>query len=79
MARAKHGEARGPRGRSASGRKTSRRLLRAALKGNDLAVWRRARAVLGYPDGRRVVDPAVELEVTRGSVTLIAAQVARFV
>jgi transposase len=68
MARAKNGEAIGPRGRSPSGRKKLRRLLRTALKENDLEVWRRARAVLGYIDGRRVVDLAAELGVTRGSV-----------
>ena len=68
MARSKNGEAIGPRGRSASGRKKLRRLLRAALKGNDLDVWRRARAVLGYIDGRRAVDLAAALGVTRGSV-----------
>lgn len=68
MARSKNGEAIGPRGRSASGRKKLRRLLRAARQGNDLDVWRRARAVLGYIEGRRAVDLAVELDVTRGSV-----------
>lgn len=30
--------------------------------------WRRGRAVLGYIEGRRVVELAVELGVTRGSV-----------
>jgi transposase len=33
-----------------------------------LEVWRRARAILGYIDGRRVVDLAAELGITRGSV-----------
>ena len=68
MARSRNGEAIGPRGRSVSGRTKLRRLLRAALKGNDLDVWRRARAVLGYIEGRRAVDLAAELGVTRGSV-----------
>lgn len=68
MARAKNGEAISPRGRSASGRKKLRLLLRTALKANDLEVWRRARAILGYIDGRRVVDLAAELGITRGSV-----------
>lgn len=42
--------------------------MRAALRRNDLDVWRRARAVLGYIEGRRVVVLAAELGVTRGSV-----------
>lgn len=68
MARARNGEAIGPKGRSPSARKRLRRLLRTALKRNDLDVWRRARAVLGYIEGSSVVDLATELEVTRGSV-----------
>jgi len=68
MARAKNGEAIGPRGRSPSGRKKLRRVIRTALKENDLDVWRRGRAVLGYVEGRRVVELAAELVVTRGSV-----------
>jgi transposase len=68
MARSKNGEAISPRGRSASGRKKLRRLIRASLKSNDLDVWRRARAVLGYIEGRRAVEVAAELDVTRGSV-----------
>ena len=68
MARSKNGEAIGPRGRSASARKKVRRLFREARKRNDLDVWRRARAVLGYIEGRRVVDLAAEIDVTRGSV-----------
>lgn len=68
MARSKNGEAIGPRGRSVSGRKKLRRLLRTSLKRNDLDVWRRARAVLGYIEGRRAVEVAAELDVTRGSV-----------
>ena len=35
---------------------------------NDLDAWRRGRAVLGYIEGRRVVELAVELDVSRGSV-----------
>lgn len=68
MARARNGEAIGPQGRSPSGRRGLRRLIRTALGRNDLDVWRRARAVLGYIEGRRVVDLAAELDVTRGSV-----------
>lgn len=68
MARSRNGEAIGPRGRSPSGRKKLRRLIRTALKRNDLDVWRRGRAVLGYIEGQRVLDLASELGVTRGSV-----------
>lgn len=68
VARARNGEAISPSGRSPSARKKLRRLFRAALQRNDLEVWRRARAVLGYIDGTSVVDLATELSVTRGSV-----------
>ncbi|MSO30755.1 MAG: helix-turn-helix domain-containing protein [Acidobacteria bacterium] len=68
MGRCKNGAAISPSGRSAAARKTLRRFLNEARSDNDLDVWRRARAVLGYIEGRRVVDVAAELEVTRGSV-----------
>ena len=68
MARSKNGEAIGPCGRSAAARKQLRRLVRTSLKHNNLDVWRRARAVLGYIEGRRAVEVAAELDVTRGSV-----------
>lgn len=68
MGRSKNGQAISAQGRSASARKNLRRLIRAAIKRNDLDVWRRARAVLGYIEGRRVVELAGELGVTRGSV-----------
>ncbi|MBI4511612.1 MAG: transposase [Deltaproteobacteria bacterium] len=45
-----------------------RRFIRERLKANDLDAWRRSRSVLGYIEGRRVVDLALELDVTRGSV-----------
>ena len=68
MGRCKNGEAISPAGRSSGARKTLRRFLDEARSGNDLDVWRRARGVLGYIEGRRVVDLATELDVTRGSV-----------
>lgn len=68
VARSRNGEAIGPRGRSPSSRKKLRRLIRTALCENRLDVWRRARAILGYIEGRRVVDLAEEAGVTRGSV-----------
>jgi len=68
MARAKNGEAISERGRSASARKKLRRFIRQRAKEKKLDEWRRGRAVLGYIEGRRVVELAVELDVTRGSV-----------
>ena len=68
MGRCKNGEAISPAGCSAAARTTLRRFLDDARSHNDLDVWRRARGVLGYIEGRRVVDLAVELDVTRGSV-----------
>ena len=68
MGRCKNGEAISPAGRSVAARKRLRRFLDEARSDNDLDVWRRARAVLGYIEGRRVVDVAAELDVTRGSV-----------
>ena len=68
MGRCKNGEAISPAGRSAAARQTLRRCLNEARSDHDLDVWRRARAVFGYIEGRRVVDLAAELDVTRGSV-----------
>ena len=68
MGRCKNGEAISPAGRSAAARKKLRRFLDDARSRNDLDVWRRGRGVLGYIEGRRVVDLAAELDVTRGSV-----------
>jgi len=68
MGRCKNGEAIRPAGRTAAARQTLRCFLAEARDHNDLDVWRRARGVLGYLEGRRVVDLAAELDVTRGSV-----------
>jgi len=68
MARTRSGEAISARGRSASARKKLRRFIRQRAKEKKLDEWRRGRAVLGYVEGRRVVELAVELDVTRGSV-----------
>ena len=68
MGRCKNGEAISSAGRSGAARKALRRFLDEARNHNDLDVWRRARGVLGYPEGRRGVDLAAELDVTRGSV-----------
>lgn len=68
MARSKTGEAIRARGRSPSARKKLRRFIRQRAKGGDLAEWRRGRAILGYIEGRPVVEIAAELDVTRGAV-----------
>ena len=68
MARAKNGEAISARGRSAAARKKRRRFIRQRAKEKKHDEWRRGRAVLGYIEGRRVVDLAVALDVTRGAV-----------
>lgn len=68
MARSKNGEAIGARGRSPSALKKLRRFIRLRAKDNQLDEWRRGRAVLGYIEGRRVVDLADEVGVSRGSV-----------
>lgn len=68
MGRSKNGEAISPPRRSAAARKTLQRFIDEARTRNDLEAWRRARAVLGYIEGRRVVDVAAEGDVTRGSV-----------
>ena len=68
MARSKNGEAIGARGRTPAAREKLRRFIRKRAKEGNLAEWRRGRAVLGYIEGRRVVDLAAELDVTRGSV-----------
>ncbi len=68
MARSQNGEAIGPSRRCRSERGQLRTLLARAKKRGDLATWRRAKAVLGYLRGDRVIDLAEELDVTRGSV-----------
>jgi transposase len=68
MAHSKKGEAISARGRSPAARKKLRQFIRQRAKDGVLDEWRRGRAVLGYIQGRRVVDLAVELDVTRGSV-----------
>ena len=55
------------RRRPAQLRKLDAFIVEAQAK-NDLAEWRRGRAVRAYIDGRRVTDIAAEADVTRGSV-----------
>jgi len=68
MARSKNGEAIGERGRSPSARKALRKFIWERGKARDLDEWRRGKAILGYLEGKRVVDLAAQLDVTRGSV-----------
>ena len=68
MGRSKTGKAISARRRTAPALKKLRRFVEAAEKRGDLDCWRRGRAMLGYIEGRRVVDLAAELGVTRGSV-----------
>lgn len=68
MGRSKTGEAISACGRSRSARRKLRRFIRQRAKNNKLDEWRRGRAVLGYIEGRRVVELAAELDCTRGSV-----------
>ena len=68
MPRSKNGEAISPSLRTPAARKRLQKFIDEKLREGDLAVWRRARAVFGYIEGRRVVDLAAEAGVTRGSV-----------
>lgn len=68
MERAKKGEAISPAGRTATAKKKLRRFTDAAKRRKDLEAWRRGRAVLGYIAGRRVIELAAELDVTRGAI-----------
>lgn len=68
MARSKNGEAISARRRSPSALKKLRRFIRERKAASDLKAWRRALAVLGYINGRRVINLATEYDVTRGSV-----------
>jgi transposase len=68
MARSRNGEAIRPERRTRPEKRKLRVLLARAKKKGDLKTWRRAKAVLGYLHGNRVIDVAEQLDVTRGSV-----------
>lgn len=68
MARAKNWEAISASRRSRSERRRLARLLVESKRNRDLETWRRAKAVLGYIEGTRVIALAQQLGVTRGSV-----------
>jgi transposase len=68
MARSKTGEAISPARRTPQASKQLRRFIDAARGRSDLEAWCRGRAILGYIEGRRVIELAAELEVSRGSI-----------
>jgi transposase len=68
VARSKKGQAISEGRRGPSALRELRRFIRQCVKDGELDEWRRGRAILGYIAGRRVVDLAAELDVTRGSV-----------
>lgn len=45
-----------------------RALLQEAESAKDLGTWRRAKSVLGYLDGQKVIALSEVLDVTRGSI-----------
>jgi transposase len=69
VAPAKSGEIVSVRGKCPSARKKLQRFIQEVEKAGRLDEWRRGRAVLGYIDGRRVVELAAELDVDRSTVT----------
>lgn len=68
VARSRNGEAVRPSRRTPTDIARLKSLLNQAEVAGDLDEWRRAKAVLGYIEGRRVVVISDELDVTRGSV-----------
>jgi transposase len=66
--RSKNGEAISADRRNPSAIRNLQKFIRERESDNELDEWRRARAILGYIEGRRVIDIAAELRVTRGSV-----------
>lgn len=68
MEKTKPGEAISASGRTKAAMKKLQAFIRAADSRSDLACWRRGRAVLGYIEGRRVIELAVELGITRGAI-----------
>jgi transposase len=68
MGRSRNGEAISTGRRSKAAIQKLREFINKREEASDLDAWRRGRAVLGYIERRRVVDLAVEADVTRGSV-----------
>ncbi len=68
MARSRNGQAISRRRRSGKEISRLKALLAEARVGGDLGTWRRAKAVAGYIEGKKVIEMSGELEVTRGSI-----------
>ena len=68
VARSKNGQAIRPERRTPEEVARLRALLREAESAKDLGTWRRAKSVLGYLDGQKVIALSQALEVTRGSI-----------
>src|SRR5947208_7244452 len=66
--RSKTGQAIDSRWRTPTELRKLRALLREAKADNDLDMWRRAKAVLGYLGGERVAVMCDALGVVRGSI-----------
>jgi transposase len=81
QAAARRGPKRRPIPPHLRGKRARARLERAqrdALRGNDLATWRRATAMLGVLDGTSLLEMATKLDVTQSAVTKwLAAYVER--
>lgn len=68
MGRSKNGEAVGFRGRTPEAVRALTEFLAEGKARGDLATWRRAKAVLSYIQGKKVIALSEELDVTRGSI-----------
>lgn len=66
--RSKTGEAIIPQRRTPAALKELRRFIEESQQSNDLDRWRRGRAILGYIEGRSVIDMAREYDVNRSSI-----------
>ena len=68
MSRAKSGQAIRPHRRRGTELVKLRALLKETEKSGDLATWKRAKAVLGYIEGRKVIELKDEVGVDRSAV-----------
>lgn len=66
--RSKTGEAITSQRRTPAALKELLQFIQEAQQSNDLDRWRRGRAVLGYIEGRRVIEMAKEFGVNRSSI-----------
>jgi transposase len=68
VARSKNGQAIRPERRTPEQVAALRALLQEAESAKDLGTWRRAKSILGYLDGQKVIALSEALDVTRGSI-----------